>query len=144
MDKTYCHLNVNSSVTLCFPLDSLDSCKGRCGYETNLGFSCQCDSTCEAFEDCCYDYTSICKSTVTVFQLLQTCYFIEMTVILFYNPHLHEDYMSTVIIQLSCVFLSLYSISILMFIYHRWFYILCWSLWGILQLSEQMPLQLQV
>ncbi|XP_031422974.1 poly(U)-specific endoribonuclease-like [Clupea harengus] len=40
--------------------NSLDSCQGRCGHETDLRYTCQCDS-CERYGDCCHDYLTICK-----------------------------------------------------------------------------------
>ncbi|XP_046882496.1 uridylate-specific endoribonuclease A isoform X2 [Hypomesus transpacificus] len=43
--------------------NTLDSCEGRCGYGTDPGFTCQCNSACERFKDCCYDYTSVCKGS---------------------------------------------------------------------------------
>uniref|UniRef100_A0A671TIF3 Uridylate-specific endoribonuclease n=2 Tax=Sparus aurata TaxID=8175 RepID=A0A671TIF3_SPAAU len=41
--------------------NSLDSCVGRCGYGTDSGFSCQCNPSCERYNDCCSDYIDICK-----------------------------------------------------------------------------------
>ncbi|XP_034441708.1 poly(U)-specific endoribonuclease-A [Hippoglossus hippoglossus] len=42
--------------------NSLDSCQGRCGYGTDNNFSCQCNTSCERFGDCCADYASQCKA----------------------------------------------------------------------------------
>ncbi|XP_075893438.1 uridylate-specific endoribonuclease A [Nelusetta ayraudi] len=38
-----------------------DSCVGRCGYGTDSGFSCQCNPSCERYNDCCSDYNAMCK-----------------------------------------------------------------------------------
>ncbi|XP_061584585.1 uridylate-specific endoribonuclease A [Cololabis saira] len=43
--------------------NSLDSCRGRCGYGTDNSFTCQCNPSCERFNDCCSDYTVECKET---------------------------------------------------------------------------------
>ncbi|KAG8007877.1 Poly(U)-specific endoribonuclease, partial [Nibea albiflora] len=45
--------------------DSLDSCQGRCGYGTDSSFSCQCNPSCERYNDCCSDYAEICKTSAT-------------------------------------------------------------------------------
>ncbi|XP_076123999.1 uridylate-specific endoribonuclease A [Alosa pseudoharengus] len=45
--------------------NSLDSCQGRCGYGTDAGFTCQCNSACERYGDCCHDYLAICKGTLS-------------------------------------------------------------------------------
>ncbi|XP_029288250.1 uridylate-specific endoribonuclease A isoform X1 [Cottoperca gobio] len=45
--------------------NSLDSCRGRCGYGTDNSFSCQCNTSCERFRDCCSDYTDVCKAGAT-------------------------------------------------------------------------------
>ncbi|XP_053285910.1 uridylate-specific endoribonuclease A [Pleuronectes platessa] len=58
-------------LTLCVTLisqgygNSLDSCQGRCGYGTNNNFSCQCNTSCERFRDCCSDYVEQCKGGAT-------------------------------------------------------------------------------
>ncbi|XP_022046743.1 uridylate-specific endoribonuclease A isoform X2 [Acanthochromis polyacanthus] len=43
--------------------NSLDSCRGRCGYGTDSGFSCQCNPSCERYGDCCSDYYAECKGS---------------------------------------------------------------------------------
>ncbi|XP_022046742.1 uridylate-specific endoribonuclease A isoform X1 [Acanthochromis polyacanthus] len=43
--------------------NSLDSCRGRCGYGTDSGFSCQCNPSCERYGDCCSDYYAECKDS---------------------------------------------------------------------------------
>ncbi|XP_028302359.1 uridylate-specific endoribonuclease A isoform X1 [Gouania willdenowi] len=45
--------------------NSLDSCEGRCGYGTDENFSCQCNTACERFKDCCSDYAEVCKTAAT-------------------------------------------------------------------------------
>ncbi|KAL6111546.1 endou [Pungitius sinensis] len=45
--------------------NTLDSCQGRCGYGTDSSASCQCNSSCEGFKDCCSDYTQLCKAGAT-------------------------------------------------------------------------------
>lgn len=50
-----CHGNANS----------LDSCLGRCGYGTDSDFSCQCNSHCERYGDCCSDYAEVCKGSTS-------------------------------------------------------------------------------
>ncbi|XP_034389663.1 poly(U)-specific endoribonuclease-A [Cyclopterus lumpus] len=45
--------------------NTLDSCQGRCGYGTDNSLSCQCNSSCERYKDCCSDYTEICKAGAT-------------------------------------------------------------------------------
>ncbi len=42
---------------------SANSCAGRCG-EYSGGASCQCDSACESFDDCCTDFQKLCGCTV--------------------------------------------------------------------------------
>ncbi|XP_041801776.1 poly(U)-specific endoribonuclease-A [Chelmon rostratus] len=42
--------------------NTLDSCRGRCGYGTDNNFSCQCNPSCERYNDCCSDYTAACKA----------------------------------------------------------------------------------
>ncbi|KAK5872321.1 hypothetical protein PBY51_013035 [Eleginops maclovinus] len=42
--------------------NSLDSCEVRCGYGTDNSFSCQCNPSCERFNDCCSDYNDVCKT----------------------------------------------------------------------------------
>ncbi|KAJ8260312.1 hypothetical protein GJAV_G00179530 [Gymnothorax javanicus] len=41
--------------------NTLDSCQGRCGHGTDAGYTCQCNSACERFGDCCSDYYTLCK-----------------------------------------------------------------------------------
>ncbi|TKS71625.1 Poly(U)-specific endoribonuclease [Collichthys lucidus] len=55
------------SVTLFYQgySNSLDSCQSRCGYGTDSGFSCQCNPSCERYNDCCSDYAEICKTSAT-------------------------------------------------------------------------------
>ncbi|KAF7667721.1 hypothetical protein LDENG_00051510 [Lucifuga dentata] len=43
--------------------NTLDSCQGRCGYGTDSNFSCQCNSACERFKDCCS--AELCKGGST-------------------------------------------------------------------------------
>nr|XP_046241274.1 uridylate-specific endoribonuclease A [Scatophagus argus] len=45
--------------------NSLNSCQGRCGYGTDSSFSCQCNPSCERYNDCCSDYIQICKAGST-------------------------------------------------------------------------------
>ncbi|XP_035518214.1 poly(U)-specific endoribonuclease-A [Morone saxatilis] len=45
--------------------NSLDTCQGRCGYGTDNSFSCQCNPSCERYNDCCNDYVEICKAGAT-------------------------------------------------------------------------------
>lgn len=49
--------NVINNVSSWLP----DSCAGRCGYGTDSGFSCQCNPSCERYNDCCSDYNAMCK-----------------------------------------------------------------------------------
>ncbi|XP_058488438.1 uridylate-specific endoribonuclease A [Solea solea] len=64
-------MKVIALLTLCVTLvcqgysNSLDSCQGRCGYGTNNNFSCQCNSACERYSDCCSDYAELCKAGAT-------------------------------------------------------------------------------
>ncbi|XP_072238393.1 uridylate-specific endoribonuclease A isoform X3 [Leuresthes tenuis] len=59
-------MKVTAVLLLCVTLfclgysNSLDSCQGRCGYGTDSSYSCQCNSACERYNDCCSDYTEIC------------------------------------------------------------------------------------
>ena len=39
------------------------SCQGRCGYHVGPT-RCRCDTQCEVFQDCCYDYYDTCSSPV--------------------------------------------------------------------------------
>ncbi|XP_041837372.1 poly(U)-specific endoribonuclease-A [Melanotaenia boesemani] len=41
--------------------NSLDSCQVRCGNGMDSNFSCQCNPSCELNNDCCSDYTELCK-----------------------------------------------------------------------------------
>lgn len=41
------------------------SCRGRCGSEYYRGHTCQCDSTCLAYDECCADYESQCTTGKT-------------------------------------------------------------------------------
>ncbi|KAL2091037.1 hypothetical protein ACEWY4_013300 [Coilia grayii] len=45
--------------------NSLDSCQGRCGYGTDPQYTCQCNSACERYGDCCHDYVTICKGSLS-------------------------------------------------------------------------------
>ncbi|XP_068451171.1 uridylate-specific endoribonuclease A [Clinocottus analis] len=45
--------------------NTLNSCQGRCGFGTDNRFSCQCNSSCERFRDCCSDYVNVCKAGAT-------------------------------------------------------------------------------
>ncbi len=49
------------SCPICWFSDSLNSCWGRCGFGTDSNFSCQCNTACERFGDCCSDYNQVCK-----------------------------------------------------------------------------------
>ncbi|XP_019910799.2 poly(U)-specific endoribonuclease-A [Esox lucius] len=40
---------------------TLDTCEGRCGSLPDPGKTCQCNTSCERFGDCCSDYESHCK-----------------------------------------------------------------------------------
>ncbi|KAM6979697.1 uridylate-specific endoribonuclease A [Aplochiton taeniatus] len=43
---------------------NLDSCQDRCGSAwADPNATCQCNSACERFNDCCFDYASECQST---------------------------------------------------------------------------------
>ncbi|XP_068576653.1 uridylate-specific endoribonuclease A [Cebidichthys violaceus] len=42
-----------------------NSCQGRCGYGTDNSLSCQCNTSCERYRDCCSDYAEICKAGAT-------------------------------------------------------------------------------
>ena len=35
------------------------SCKGRCGHDYGI-VNCHCDSICDHFRDCCFDYHALC------------------------------------------------------------------------------------
>ncbi|XP_045181185.1 uridylate-specific endoribonuclease-like [Mercenaria mercenaria] len=37
-----------------------DSCSGRCGQGVNAAYSCQCNSACTRYGDCCSDYSAVC------------------------------------------------------------------------------------
>ncbi|XP_072238391.1 uridylate-specific endoribonuclease A isoform X1 [Leuresthes tenuis] len=64
-------MKVTAVLLLCVTLfclgysNSLDSCQGRCGYGTDSSYSCQCNSACERYNDCCSDYTEICAAAET-------------------------------------------------------------------------------
>ncbi|XP_017271325.1 poly(U)-specific endoribonuclease-A [Kryptolebias marmoratus] len=64
-------MKVSAVLVLCVTLfcqghsNSLDSCAGRCGYGTDSNFSCQCNPSCERYNDCCSDYTELCKTEAT-------------------------------------------------------------------------------
>ncbi|KAJ8358905.1 hypothetical protein SKAU_G00154300 [Synaphobranchus kaupii] len=45
--------------------NTLDSCQGRCGYGTDPGYTCQCNSACERFGDCCSDYQTLCQGSTS-------------------------------------------------------------------------------
>uniref|UniRef100_A0A087XYN2 Uridylate-specific endoribonuclease n=2 Tax=Poecilia formosa TaxID=48698 RepID=A0A087XYN2_POEFO len=38
-----------------------NSCQGRCGYGIDTSYSCQCNTACERYNDCCSDYYTLCK-----------------------------------------------------------------------------------
>lgn len=40
------------------------SCNKRCGDREDTGYTCQCNPSCEAFDDCCFDYVEQCESCV--------------------------------------------------------------------------------
>ncbi|XP_030634439.1 poly(U)-specific endoribonuclease-like [Chanos chanos] len=42
--------------------NTLDSCAGRCGYGVDSSYTCQCNTACERYGDCCTDYFSLCKA----------------------------------------------------------------------------------
>ncbi|XP_053171886.1 uridylate-specific endoribonuclease A [Scomber japonicus] len=64
-------MKVIAAFALCVTLfgqgycNTLDSCQGRCGYGTDMNFSCQCNTACERFKDCCSDYAELCKAGST-------------------------------------------------------------------------------
>lgn len=39
------------------------SCRGRCGAEYYRGYTCQCDSSCLSYDECCRDYESQCTTS---------------------------------------------------------------------------------
>ncbi|XP_063072442.1 uridylate-specific endoribonuclease A [Engraulis encrasicolus] len=41
------------------------SCQGRCGYGTDPNYTCQCNSACERYGDCCHDYVEICRGSLS-------------------------------------------------------------------------------
>ena len=41
------------------------SCKSGCVFKNRQGFSCQCDSDCEQFKDCCADYRTYCNHSTS-------------------------------------------------------------------------------
>ncbi|KAL0978380.1 hypothetical protein UPYG_G00169710 [Umbra pygmaea] len=43
--------------------NTLDSCEGRCGFVTDPNKTCQCNTACGRFGDCCSDYETFCKVT---------------------------------------------------------------------------------
>ncbi|XP_064162111.1 uridylate-specific endoribonuclease A [Anguilla rostrata] len=45
--------------------NTLDSCQRRCGYGTDSAYTCQCNSACERFGDCCSDYYTLCKGSTS-------------------------------------------------------------------------------
>ncbi|KAJ8412885.1 hypothetical protein AAFF_G00104670 [Aldrovandia affinis] len=45
--------------------NTLNSCRGRCGYGTDSYYNCQCNSACERYGDCCSDYQAICKGSLS-------------------------------------------------------------------------------
>ncbi|MEQ2221059.1 hypothetical protein ILYODFUR_011825 [Ilyodon furcidens] len=45
--------------------NNLTSCQGRCGYGTDSGYPCQCNTACERYNDCCSDYFTQCKDAAT-------------------------------------------------------------------------------
>ncbi|XP_072309040.1 uridylate-specific endoribonuclease A [Eucyclogobius newberryi] len=44
---------------------STNLCVGRCDYGTDSNFSCQCNTACERFGDCCNDYAQVCKASTS-------------------------------------------------------------------------------
>ena len=50
------------------------SCKGRCVFAHRQGFSCQCDSDCELFKDCCADYRPYCNHSTSTIKLDQNLF----------------------------------------------------------------------
>uniref|UniRef100_A0A3Q2PI74 Uridylate-specific endoribonuclease n=1 Tax=Fundulus heteroclitus TaxID=8078 RepID=A0A3Q2PI74_FUNHE len=64
-------MKVAALLLLCMTLfhqgysNSLDSCQGRCGYGTDSGYSCQCNTACEKYNDCCSDYFTLCRDAAT-------------------------------------------------------------------------------
>uniref|UniRef100_A0A3B4Z417 Uridylate-specific endoribonuclease n=1 Tax=Stegastes partitus TaxID=144197 RepID=A0A3B4Z417_9TELE len=62
-------MKVAAVLVLCMTLlcqgysNSLDSCRNRCGYGTDSGYSCQCNTACERYGDCCSDYVAECKDS---------------------------------------------------------------------------------
>ncbi|XP_056461499.1 uridylate-specific endoribonuclease A [Gadus chalcogrammus] len=45
--------------------NAMATCSGRCGYGTDSGYPCQCNTSCERFGDCCSDYAALCKGAAT-------------------------------------------------------------------------------
>ncbi|XP_008408355.1 uridylate-specific endoribonuclease A isoform X2 [Poecilia reticulata] len=39
-----------------------NSCQGRCGSGIDSSYSCQCNTACERYNDCCSDYYTLCKA----------------------------------------------------------------------------------
>lgn len=46
--------------TACFFYVPSDSCAGRCGAGVDPGQTCQCNSLCSTYGDCCSDYYALC------------------------------------------------------------------------------------
>ncbi|XP_032821192.1 uridylate-specific endoribonuclease [Petromyzon marinus] len=47
------------------PYRAVDSCEGRCDAPLDNAFTCQCNSACERYGDCCADYSSLCNSLLS-------------------------------------------------------------------------------
>jgi len=44
------------------PINTGNSCAGRCGQAQNQGYSCDCDASCIDYGSCCVDYSSTCAA----------------------------------------------------------------------------------
>ncbi|XP_055959040.1 uncharacterized protein LOC130010363 isoform X2 [Patella vulgata] len=66
----YCKANNNERVerrsTYIKMQVSVGSCQGRCGSKLDRSKSCQCNTRCKRFKDCCDDYDSLCSDPTTM------------------------------------------------------------------------------
>lgn len=58
---------------LMFPLTITDSCLGRCWATHDRSRSCQCDSTCKKYGDCCADHSYLCQGGTAHFYFSCKC-----------------------------------------------------------------------
>ncbi|KAM4741873.1 uridylate-specific endoribonuclease A isoform 2-T2 [Anableps anableps] len=64
-------MKVAAILLLCITLfhqghsNTLNSCQSRCGYGIDSSYSCQCNTACERYNDCCSDYYTLCKEAAT-------------------------------------------------------------------------------